>query len=64
MIEVSGYKDIPHLDPINQFENIHPHQYLRTHHQHVPKRDPTSRITVIQHRFSERDVDERIDSHH
>ncbi len=57
--------DIPNLDPINQFEDIHPHQNLRTNNQYVPQRDlRPSRIRIIQHRIAKCHVDKGIHRGH
>lgn len=52
------------LDPIDQLENIHAHQNLRTNNQDIPQRDHAPlHIRRPQRRGAERHVDERIHRH-
>ena len=57
--------DIPDLDPINQLENIHAHQNLGTHNQHISQRDlgPPG-VRIIQHCIAKCDINKRIHGDH
>ena len=63
--EDTRYSDIPNLDSINQLENIHSHQDLRTDDQYIPECDlRPSRIRIIQHGIAERHVDKGVHRGH
>ena len=57
--------DTPNLHPIDQLENIHANQQLRTHNQDIPQRHPAPPgVRIIEHGIPKGHIDERIHGRH